>query len=341
MRRLSLVLLLLATALRAENAPREIFPSDYTPSSCAPPVSCISFDDSQMGDAAFRFLALELDLNWIQKHAPEIKAAIAPLCRKHATCQTMPMNSYMFCDDVLAAETRPLCDTMFPIATDPHGSQQCKRYVETYLMGIDQNAIKTWKQAQACTAKQPPVTHTKPLIVWMSPESLPYDYKGDVTFYAIDPDTKVPVLATVKFEGQTLFAPVNPAGATASYYPFPLPFKYVRVPNGNGHTDAVPPLVTVTAPGYPDSSFRLPAVVPKAIVEMQPPTIGSGPVTVVARDSISGKPIDGRVMLGNDEVGFTNQPITIAWTRGTKRPELWLKPYLNRYSDVVLLPAEK
>ena len=341
MRRLLLVSLLLAVPLRAEDAPREIFPSDYTPSPCALAVSCISFDDSQMADAAFRFLALELDGKWIQKHAPEIKAAVAPLCRKHATCQTLPTNSYMFCSDVLAAEARPLCDKLFPEAADAHASVQCKRYMEIYLMGIDQFGINTWRQAQACTAKQPPVTHTKPLVVWMKPASIPYEYKGDVEFFSIDPDTKVPVWATVDIEGQKLLAPANPAGASATYYPFPFPFKYVRVPNQEGHTDAAPPLITITAPGYPSASFRLPAVVPKAIVEMKPATIGSGPVTVVAHDSVNGKSIDGRVMLGNDEVGFTNQPITISWKAGTKRPELWFKPYLNRHSDVVRLPAEK
>src|SRR6266498_160509 len=99
MRQLSLVFLLLATALHAEDVPREIFPADFTPSPCAQETSCISFPDSSMKSAAFQFLFFELDSNWAEKHAPEMKAAIAPLCRKHATCQSYPMNTYMFCDD--------------------------------------------------------------------------------------------------------------------------------------------------------------------------------------------------------------------------------------------------
>ena len=100
---------------------------------------------------------------------------------------------------------------------------------------------------------------------------------------------------------------------------------------------------TIGAPGYPPTSFRLPAVVPKAIAAMTPAALkpGKNMITVTAHDSITGKSIDGRVMLGNDEAGFTNQPIAIEWKKGTKRPEIWLKPYLDRYSDVVIEPAEK
>lgn len=316
------LLLLLAT--------REIFPADYTPSPCAVQDSCVSFPDSSMKSAAFQFLGLELDPTWAAKHGPEVKAALAPLCRKHATCQTYPTNSYTFCDDVLAVEARPVCAKMFP------NDEQCKAWVEIYLMGVDQNAINSWKAAQACAKKQPPATHAKQLDVWMSPESVPYEYKGAVTFYATDPDTHVPVLARVTFEDQVIYAEANPTGESATYYPMKLPFKYVRVPNKDGHTDAAAPLVTVKASGYPVTTFRLPAVLPGLVVEMKP--AGKDEVMVTAKDKITGKNVDGRVMLGRDEIGFTDQPIAI---KRAKSQELWFKPYLNRYSDVVLVPAAK
>lgn len=324
-------------------ATRELFPSNYTPSPCAVENSCISFPDSSMKSAGFQFLGLNLDAVWLEKHGPEMKAAMAPFCRKHATCQTVPTNSYMFCDDVLTTEAHTLCDKMFPRDKSASDSEQCKAWIEVYLMGVDQNAINSWKTAQACTKKQPPAVHAKPLEVWMSPESIPYDYKGQVTFYAVDPDTHVPVLARVLLPDQTIYAPANPSGETATYYPFALPFKYARVPNKEGHTDAIPPMVTISAPGYPDTTFCLPAVVPKAIVEMTPATLraGKNEMTVTARDSVNGKAIDGRVMMGSDEIGFTNQPIAIDVKPGTKRPEIWLRPYLDRYSDVVIVPAEK
>src|SRR4029079_3311518 len=277
------LLLLLAT--------REIFPADFTPNACAVEVSCISFADSSMKSAGFQFLGLDLDAAWLEKHGAEMKAAMAPLCRKHATCQTYPTNTYMFCDDVLTAEAHTLCGKLFPADKNAHDADQCKAWIEVYLMGVDQNAINTWKTAQACTKKQPPAAHAKPLEIWMSPESIPYDYKGAVTFYAIDPDTRVPVLARVLLPNQIIYAPANPSGEMATYYPFPMPFKYLRVPNKDGHTDAIPPTITISAQGYPDTSFQLPAVVPKAIVEMTPATLHAGrnEVTVAARDSINGK----------------------------------------------------
>lgn len=324
--------------------PREIFPSDYTPSPCAPASSCTSFPDSEMKSAGAKFLSFELDDAWMLAHADEVKNAFAPLCRKHATCMTMPASSYMFCDDVLAAEARPICDRLFPHDKSARDSEQCKMYLETYLMGIDQNAINAWKAAQECAKKQP-ATHTKPLDIWMTPASLPYEYKGYVTFYSTDPDTKVPVLARVTFENQIIYAEANPSGESATYYPFKVPFKYIRIANKEGHTDAVTPLVTVTAPGYPVTTFRLPAVVPRAIVEMTPAPsalhAGDNAVTVSARDSVTGRPVDARVMLGANETGYTNQPITITLPRHEKRPEIWVKPLLNRYADVVVAPAEK
>ena len=321
---LHVLLVLLAT--------REIFPSDYTPNPCALETSCVSFPDSSMKSAAFQFLGLELDANWAEKHGAEMKAAIAPLCRKHATCQTYPTNSYMFCDDVLSQEARPLCPKMFP------GDERCKAWLETYLMGIDQNGLGTWKAAQACASKQPPAVHTKPLVVWMTPETVPYPYDGRVTFYGVDPDTHVAVLAHVRFEDQIIYAEANPAGDPATYYSMKLPFKYIRVPNKDGHTDAVPPMVTVQADGYPPTTFRLPTVVPGLVVEMKP--AGKNEVIVTAKDKVTGKSVDGRVMLGADEIGFSNQPVAIDLA-AAKRQEIWFKPYLDRYSDVVIEPARK
>src|ERR1043166_498661 len=109
MRRL-LLLLLLATPLFADDAPREIFPSDFTPAPCALETSCVSFNDSAMVSAGYQFLALRIDPNWAAEHAPQIKEAVAPYCRQHATCQATINNSYTFCDDVLATEARPVCD---------------------------------------------------------------------------------------------------------------------------------------------------------------------------------------------------------------------------------------
>src|SRR5947209_8689564 len=105
MRLLPLVLLALSTTVSAlgQQPPREIFPSDYTPSPCAAANSCATFSESEMSQAGHSFLGFQIDGQWIIDHGPEIKAALAPLCRKHGTCLAQPTASYMFCDDILAA----------------------------------------------------------------------------------------------------------------------------------------------------------------------------------------------------------------------------------------------
>jgi len=337
------VALLAISAHGQPTTPPDSFPSDYVPSACAPNKACDTFGVAEFSSAGRQFLGFSMDVRWIEAHAPEMRAAFEPFCRQIATCFATPNNSAMFCTDVVSAAARPICDTKFPKEKSAHDNEQCREYLEVYFLGVDQQSMKIWRETQACVAKQPPVTHTKPPVTWMKPEVLPVDYPDYVQFFALDPDTHVPLLAQIDIEGQIIYAPSNPAGSSATYYPLKMPFKYMRVPNAEGHTDAVPPTITIKTPGYPPVAFRLNAKVPSMKAEMTPgiPSLhaGANTVTVKAIDVESGKPIDARVMVGDDEAGYTNGPITIKLPSSGKRPEIWLKPFLDRYSDVVIAPA--
>jgi len=331
---------LLAAVSVAQQAPPDyIFPSDYTLAACAPDVACKTFTIAEFGSAGRQFFGFDMDPNWAAAHDAQMRAAFEPFCRRMSTCMATPGNSAMFCADVASFMARPICDSVFPKATSPRDHEQCAEYLEVYWMGVDQQSMNIWRQTQACLTKQPAVTHTKPPVVHVVPDVIPVDYSDYVQFFANDPDTKVPVLADITFEGQTIFAPSNPAGNAATYYPFKIPLKYMRVKNAEGHTDAVPPMVMLTAPGYPPVSFRLNAKVPTIRAQMTPAVTelhaGANSVTITANDVETGKPIDARIMLGDDEVGYTNTPITLTLPQG-KRPEIWLKPFLDRYSDVVI-----
>jgi len=61
--------------------------------------------------------------------------------------------------------------------------------------------------------------------------------------------------------------------------------------------------------------------------------------TVTATDSLTGKPAEAQVYMGDATVGFTNQPI--AKTIGKKHPEIWVRSPFDAYSDVVVLPAAR
>jgi hypothetical protein len=339
--------LFLATALLAaasygqQEAQRDPFPSDYTPSACAPANPCESFNPAVIPSAGGKFLGFDIDVRWLAAHDAEIRSAFEPYCRQLATCLATKNNNSMFCDDLVSAKARATtCNTLFP--NSKHDNDLCAQFLEVYWLGVDQRTMQLWRTAQACAAKQPAVAHAKPPIIWMTPSALPVDYPDNVQFFALDPDTHVPLQADITFEDQIFYAPANPAGKASTYYPMKLPIKYIRVPNADGHTDAVPPIVTINTPDYPPVSFRLNAKVPSVHVEMTPgvPSLhpGANDVTVVAKDD-SGKAIDARVMVGNDEIGYTNQPIKMTLPEG-KRPEIWVKPFLDRYSDVVIAKAE-
>ena len=236
----------------------QTFPADFTPSPCALETSCISFPDSSMKSAAFQFLAFELDPNWAEKHAPEMKAAIAPLCRKHATCQAYPMNTYMFCDDVLAADTRPLCDkdvparqerarlgAVQPVAGDVSDGRRSERHQHL------ESGAGVREKAAAGDAHE-------------AARHLDIALAGPVRLQGLrdvllDRSRHARAGAGARhLQDQIIYAPSNPTGESATYYPFVMPFKYARVPNKEGHSDAATPMITISAPGYPGTTFRLP-----------------------------------------------------------------------------------
>ncbi|HJT18140.1 MAG TPA: hypothetical protein VJ853_12160, partial [Thermoanaerobaculia bacterium] len=255
---------------------------------------------------------------------------------RHASCVAVPGNTYFFCDDVLSNEARPVCDKLFP------GSEQCKTYMELWLLGIDLKWKDFWPQAQECAKNAPAVAHTKPLQIWMQPAVLKPGFNGRIEFFSLDPDTNLPVFATFKFDNDVVYAPANPVGLPATGYSFDYKVKFKRVPNAQGHTDLVPPNVTATAQGYAPVTFPLAAEVPKAIVTMKPAAeqlhSGDNAVTVEAHDALTGKPVEMRVMLGDDAAGTTNQPITLHVAG--KRPEIWVTSLYNEYSDMVVAPAK-
>lgn len=330
---LRLALLLSAAPLLAQS--HDLFPPNFAASPCAAPNSCETFTDSDLPGAAYKFYGLQLDMNWVQAHRDEVLKSMETACRRHASCLAQPGTTFWFCDDVLAAEAHEIAKNLFP------GDPQFKNFLETWLLGIDVKAAKEkWQAAQACASKLPPPQHNKPLEIWMTPAVLPPDFKGKVTFFAQDPETRLPVLAEFSFEKQVVYAPANPAGRPATTYPFDYELKFKRVPNADGHTDVMPPTVTVTAPGYPEIKFPLAVEVPKMIVEMKPKAEalrrGKNNITIEARDAASGKPVEARVMLGDEAIGETNAPITLELKGKGEHPEIWVTSLFDKYSDVVV-----
>ena len=333
MRSFLLALTLSAAPLFAQS--HDITPETFPVSPCAPAISCQTFTDSEIVSSAFRFYGLQLDMRWVLDHRAEILKDLDAACKRHATCLATPGSTFWFCDDVLALEAHKVCPKLFP------NDEQCKTYIETWLLGVDLQAKELAQKAQKCAANSPPPQHSKLLDVWTNPEVLPPLFKGKLTFFARDPDTHLPVYAKFTFENQVVYATSNPEGLPATIYAFDYTPKFKRVANAEGHTDLVPPTVTVTAPGYPTTTFQLPATVPKMTVVMKPSELhgGKNVITIEASDAATGKPVEARVMSGSDPIGDTNLPITLQLNRKGQHPEIWVTSLFNLYSDVVVAKA--
>jgi hypothetical protein len=80
--------------------------------------------------------------------------------------------------------------------------------------------------------------------------------------------------------------------------------------------------------------------VPVMKAEMKPAKLrrGKNRVTITAVDSVTGKPVEARVMGGERVLGKTNEPFELEITG--KQPEIWITNLYDRYSDVVVAPAK-
>lgn len=332
---LALLLVLAAPALAHDRQP---FPDDFTPSPCAlaAPV-CKTFRQSQFAEiAAVR--GFDIGQEWVDAHWSELSEALAPSCAKIATC--FATNEATFCNDIVSEEVFATTCNRYPEGSVER--EKCSFFVRTYLFGHDRNSAEPWKAIQDCAKEQPAAGRT--LEWWTSPATIGQDYAGSFTVYAIDSETRVPVGARVHLDVKgNLYAPGAPGGLPTTFYPVPWKAKLVRVPNGQGHRDVVPPQVRLEAPGYQPVTFQLTMEVPKMTLKMEPDpsklTPGRNIVTISAHDSATGEPVEARVMGGSAVLGKTNVPFELEIMKGQQRPEIWVTSLYDRYSDVVVAPA--
>lgn len=337
---LSLLVASSALAQEAPVPPIAPFPDDYQRhASCAPNDVCKSFDRGKIMTAGHSFLGFAISHEWLNDHYDEMLAYFKPLCAKAATCYTITGSTFQWCNDLLMPDFRAACNRYTKGSWDWN---QCSMFVDIWSLGRDQQSMQPWKDAQACNAKTSPFTpRSKPPVIWMVPSKLSIGYKDYIRIFAVDPDTHLPVPARITVDKQTIYAPTNATGMLWTYYPWKWPVKFNREPNAEGHRDMVAPMVTIAPDGYPPVSFRMPIEVPKLVVEMTPATLkpGKNTVTVTARDAATGVPVELRVLYGEEIAGESNKPFTLE-IQG-KRQELWATSLFNRYSDVVVVPAQK
>ena len=320
---------------------REPFPADYQPSPCATPDAVTrvakTFPQSEIAQiAAMR--GYDVGQEWVDAHWKELTEALHPIWTKAATCFVTAGNDNLFCNDVAQTEAFAVCNRY------PEGSKDREKCIFTMtaiLAGQDHNSKQTWTELRACAEANKPAGE-RTLKWWLTPESFGAMYPGHFTVYTVDSETRVPVQARLHIQStQPIYADDVPNGLPTTYYKVPWKPKLVRVANAQGHQDVVAPEVRIEAPGYKSVTFRLPMEVPVMKVEMKPAKLkrGKNSVTITAVDAATGKPVEARVMGGQHVLGKTNVPFELELTG--KRPEIWVTNLYDRYSDVVVVAAEK
>jgi hypothetical protein len=334
----TLLLFLLALPVLAQGPVREEFPSDYKPSPCAadPAAVCKSIERNRIVSYAALYRGFDLKEAWLDAHWNEMMGVFAPFCAKIANCFTVKDNTWVFCLDLMRDDFINSCERF------PKGSEdrtQCRMLATTYFIGIA-GISDLHKAAQECAAALPS-TGVHRLEAWVRPEKMNLDYNGELTVFAYDAETHLPVRAGLTVDAGKLTRTDGPAAA-GSILKWRAGLK--RVPNAQNHSDVVLPTATLVATGYEPLTIHFPVEIPAVKVTMSPLAAelktGSNTITVTAVDSVTGKPVEMRVMAGETTLGDTNRPLQLELTAGTKLPEIWVTSLFDRYSDVVVAEKE-
>ena len=320
------------------------FPDDYVPSPCAMTNVCESFAAHEISRAGTQMQGYSMmRQGWIDSHWDELMTAAKPYCTKLATCYATPGNTNMFCDDVVLTLMMGICDR-WPAKSDDH--DQCFLLMRAYASGVDQRSYANYLESQKCARANAPANQPlRKLDLKIVPESVPSDFKGKIVMYAFDHETHVPMQAYIQVGDEILYARDAPDGRPATAYWLPWKAKLVRVRNASGHEDVTPPMVTITRDGYETIKFPMPMTITKVTAQISPSADklkrgAKNNVTINLHDA-KGKPAEGVVYAGERQIGFANEPVSIEWKKGEKRPEIWVKSPFDSFSDVVVAPAER
>jgi hypothetical protein len=291
-----------------------------------------------MSSNAATFRGFNLSQDWISAHWNEMIPLFRPLCAKIGNCFTVPGNDWVYCVDMLRNEFRATCDR-FPKDSTDH--EQCLMFSLTYYTGLGAKT-KLSQQTKECVAAQPAQEGERTLQYWITPEKFKEGFDDLLRVHVYDAETHIPVRATVTFDAGKLVSTEGPI--STAFYETKWTAGLKRVPNAQGHRDVVGATATVTANGYKTLTFPIDLAVPKVNITMSPAASelkpGKNAITVSAVDVVTGAPVEMRVMAGNRVVGNTNLPLQLELAPGQKRPEIWVTSLFDRYSDMVVAPAQ-
>jgi len=340
MKKLLLAVFLATPLLAQDPVIREALPSDYKPSPCAADTAWVCEPSiSQQKMSAYAAVARKYNLpqEWINAHWDEMIPLFQPICAKIASCFTIKDNDWVWCVDLSRPEFLATCQR-FPEGS--YDNEQCRMFALTYFLGLPAKAEQA-RQSKECMSQQPP-SGERTMVAWIEPQTYGPDYNGELRMHTYDSETHIPVRAQFVIDGGTLTPAEGPIAMTGTTSRWKAGYK--RVPNARGHRDIVSPTATIQATNYKSIALPIALPVPTVTVAMTPEVTklkaGKNTIAITAIDDSTGKPARLRIMAGTRVLGNTNEPVELELEKGAKRPEIWLTSLYDRYSDIVIAPAQ-
>jgi hypothetical protein len=310
-RLLSILLLLLATTqiLAAE----ERSPLDRL-AGCETDACTFRQSNAELASAAWQFLGLRLDANWVARNRAPIDAELKPHCAVYDRCLTIPGNPFTLCSDLLSLEGAPACDRLFSATEQPRDWEQCRIFTRIWATAVDQRSMNKWKQAQACAiARVGERLPVKGLRWHLEPASLRFFHEAELRLSVFDEESGLPIHSLIEVEGVPFIRSDAVSGQALAFYNVEFRLLPIREIGPDGLESYRKPRVTVTPIAGEPFELELDAALPELQVSMKPVGRLNRRASVVfeVRDANSGELVEAQIIRGNDPIGRAGERIRL------------------------------
>jgi hypothetical protein len=294
--------------------------------------------NAELASAAWQFLGLRLDANWVARNRAPIDAELAPYCALYDRCLTIPGNPFTLCSDLLSLEGAPACDRLFSPTEQTRDREQCRIFTRIWATAVDQRSMNKWKQAQACAIDR--VGERLPVngLRWhLEPASLRYFHDAQLRLSVFDEASGLPIHSAIEVEGVPSIRSDAVSGQALAFYTVEFRLLPIREIGPDGLESYRKPRVTVTPVAGDPFELDLDVTLPELQVTMKP--VGrlnrQSSVVFEVRDANTGASVDAQIIRGNDPLGRAGERIRLQLSEEELQAacvqQIWVRA--SRYPD--------